>query len=198
MKYKNRIILALEGIDGAGKTTLCNELSNFFGSNIVFYKRTEKGKIIDKIVKSQFMQNHYMLQIPIYLLLSYKNFFLFKRKDYNNQVIVMDRCFLSNICYFFPKSLFDNKLLKKLLWFEVKLYPQIIFILDVEPTIGQARDSNKKALAWLINTRNAYLNTAKSTIADLTTVQIIEDNLSIENKANIIIKYIQGEIKNGN
>lgn len=93
MKYKNRIILALEGIDGAGKTTLCNELSNFFGSNIVFYKRTEKGKIIDKIVKSQFMQNHYMLQIPIYLLLSYKNFFLFKRKDYNNQVIVMDRCF---------------------------------------------------------------------------------------------------------
>lgn len=195
MKNKKRIIIAIEGIDGAGKTTLINKISKIFSEEVIFYSRTQKGKLVDKLVSCKFMKNHYMLQIPIYLFLSYKNFFLFKIHDHNNQIIVMDRCFLSNICYFFPKALFDSSLLKKLLLLEVKLYPQTIFIIDVKPTVGKCRDNNKKSLKWLIHTRDAYLNAEKSLIANWTNIILIKDDLSIENKANIIIKYIQGEIK---
>lgn len=198
MKYQNRIILAVEGIDGAGKTTLINEISKFFCGHVIFYKRTEKCKLIDKFVSSKFMQNHYILQAPIYLLLSYINFLHFKARDTGEQVIIMDRCFLSSICYFFPKALSNCKLLKKILWFEIKMYPKTIFILDVEPTVGQYRDNYKKSLKWLIKTREAYLNTAKSILTNWINIKIIKSCLSIENKANIIIKHIQGEIKNGN
>lgn len=198
MKYENRIILAVEGIDGAGKTTLINEISNFFGNDIIFYERTKKSKFVDKLVTSKLMQSHHMLQVPIYLLLSYKNFLLLQIRYRNNQIILMDRCFLSNICYFFPKALFDSRLLKRLLWLEVKFFPKTIFIIDVEPAIGQLRDKNKKSLEWLIATRNAYINATKSVMTDWINIRVIEDNLSIKSKANIIIKYIQGEMNNGN
>lgn len=198
MKYKNRIVLAVEGIDGAGKTTLINEISIFFGNDVIFYERTKKGKFINKLIATKLMQRHHMLQVPIYLLLSYKNFLLLQIRYRHNQIIVMDRCFLSNICYFFPKALFDYKLLKRLLWLEVNFFPKTIFIIDVEPTVGRLRDKNKKSLEWLTATRNAYINVTKSMITDWINIRVIEDNLSIESKANIIIKYIQGEINNGN
>lgn len=198
MKYKNRKIVAVEGIDGAGKTTIIKEILNYFGDNVILYSRTKKGKFIDRLVSSRFMQKHYMLQVPIYLILSYKNYLAFKIRNNKKQIIIMDRCFLSNICYFFPKALHDKKLLKKVLWFEVDLYPQTVFILDVKPTVGRTRDNNKKSLEWLINTRNAYFSVRKSVISDWIDIRIIKKDLSIESKANLIINYIQGEIKNGN
>ena len=52
MKYRNRKIVAVEGIDGAGKTTIIKEVSNYFGDDVIFYSRTKKGKFIDKLVSS--------------------------------------------------------------------------------------------------------------------------------------------------
>ncbi len=148
---KNQIVVAIEGIDGAGKTTLINAICQCFEGKVTIYKRTHKGNFIDKLVSSKMMQKHYILQIPIYLLLSYKNYLLFRLKK-KKQIVIMDRCFLSNICYFFPKAILNNKLLYRLLLFEIKMFPQIIFILDVEPKTGRIRDANKKSLKWLEDT----------------------------------------------
>lgn len=195
---KNQIIVAIEGIDGAGKTTLINKICCHFKGEIIVYQRTNKGYLIDKFVSSSIMQKHYMLQIPIYLLISYKNYILFRIiKRNKNKIIIMDRCFLSNICYFFPKALKNKRFLKKLLFFEVKLFPKKIFILDVESKTGQIRDSNRKSLKWLKVTRNAYLEAANSNLTKLVDIELIQDDLSIEEKCNIIIKYIK-EKKYGN
>ena len=99
---KNQIVVAIEGIDGAGKTTLINAICQSFEGKVTIYKRTHKGNFIDKLVSSKMMQKYYILQIPIYLLLSYKNYLLFRLKK-KKQIVIMDRCFLSNICYFFQK-----------------------------------------------------------------------------------------------
>lgn len=191
---KHQIILAIEGIDGAGKTTLINEICNCFGEEIRVYKRTRKGKLMDKLLSSAIMRKYYMLQIPIYLIISYKNYILFKiSNSHRNKIIIMDRCFLSNICYFFPKALKNNKLLKKILLFEVKLFPKKIFILDVEPKTGQIRDLNRKSLKWLKFTRNAYLEAIHSNITNWVNIELIQKDLPIENKCKIIINYIIGE-----
>lgn len=196
---KSQIVVAIEGIDGSGKTTLINEICRYFGEKSIVYKRTHKGKFIDRIVSSAIMQKFYMLQVPIYLLLSYKNYILFKISNKSrDKIIIMDRCFLSNICYFYPKALENNRLLTILLFFEVKLFPQKIFILDVDPQKGQIRDSNKKSLKWLKTTKSAYLKTINSSLAEFMNIELIPEELPIEKKCNVIINYIEGERKNGN
>ncbi len=194
---KNQIIVAIEGIDGAGKTTLINAISQCFEGKVTIYKRTHKGNFIDKLVSSKIMQKHYMLQVPIYLILSYKNYILFRLKK-KKEIVIMDRCFLSNICYFFPRAIWNNKLLYRLLLFEIKMFPQNIFILDVEPRTGRIRDANRKSLKWLEDTREAYINAANSDLTKWIKITVIQESLSIEEKKKIIINYIKGEMRNGN
>lgn len=189
-----QIIVAIEGIDGAGKTTLINELHRFYNKDAIVYCRTRKGMLINKLVSSTFLQKHYMLQVPIYLLLSYKNYILFKLKNIkltNKKIIIMDRCFLSNICYFFPKAIQDISLFKKVLFFEIKLIPQVIFILDVNPQTGQIRDCNRKPLNWLNETRKSYLASLNSILTKWVNIELIQENLSIEKKCETIIQYIK-------
>ena len=189
---KSQIIVAIEGIDGAGKTTLINEICRHFKEESIVYKRTSKGKLMDRLVSSKFMQKYYLLQVPIYLMLSYKNYIVFRINNKSRKkIIIMDRCFLSNICYFFPKALEDSKLLKKLLFFEIKLFPQRIFILDVEPETGKIRDSNRKSLKWLKVTRNTYLEAAHSSLTEWINIVLVQEELPIEKKCSIIINYIK-------
>lgn len=191
-KYKNnkRIVVALEGIDGAGKTTLINNIIKDFDGEISIYKRTKKGRLMDDFLSSKLMVNHHILQIPFYLLLSYVNYIKF-RFGKRHDVIVMDRCFLSNICYYFPGALDDEKKLKTLCIPEIKMYPEAIFILDVSPDVGRERDSNKKTLSWLQETRKNYLHAADSDALKNIMVQIIEEDITIEEKTSIVINYLR-------
>lgn len=189
-KNNNRIIVALEGIDGAGKTTLINNIIREFDGKISIYRRTQKGKLLDGFLSSKFMVKHYMFQIPFYILLSYVNYIKFcfgKRHD----MIVMDRCFLSNICYYFPSALDNQKKLKILCIPEIKMYPEVIFILDVSPDVGRTRDNNKKPLSWLQETRKNYLHAANCDALKNMRVQIIEQDITIEEKTSIVIKYLR-------
>ena len=181
-------IIAVEGIDGAGKSTLIALLREEFP--ILLYQRTKKGKWLDKIVSTKFMKKHYMIQVPIYLLLSYKNYISFIIKSSKNKLIIMDRCFLSNICYFYPKALKSKKILDFIMKFEIKLLPSCIFILDVDPIVGHKRDNEKKELGWMINTRKAYLEASNSQLLSQFNIKIVEFNQSIESKYQCIVNEI--------
>ncbi len=65
------MIIALEGIDGAGKSSTIHYLINKYPNQIAVYKRTRKSRFIDKPVSSRFMRRCYMFQVPIYLALSH-------------------------------------------------------------------------------------------------------------------------------
>ena len=41
---KSQIVVAIEGIDGSGKTTLINEICRYFGEKSIVYKRTHKHR----------------------------------------------------------------------------------------------------------------------------------------------------------
>lgn len=102
----------------------------------------------------------------------------------------MDRCFLSNICYFYPSALNNKNLFKVIMKLEIPLYPDAIFILDVDPQIGRERDSHKKTLAWMSKTRTAYLNSEISPNLSQYNIHVIKDTMSVEDKCNILSRYI--------
>ncbi len=193
-----KIVIALEGIDGSGKSSTIKYIIKKYEPRVIVYSRTKKNKLIDRIVSCDFMRKYYMLQVPIYIYLSHRNYIKRKSQLKSSKIIIMDRCFLSNICYFYPQSLIDQRLFNTLMHFEPRLYPQKIFILDAVPCVAQMRDVHKKDLEWLINTRAAYLNTKYSKNLMNYDIEILSEKLSIEEKAEIISAYIQEVIKNGN
>lgn len=61
---KSQIIVAIEGIDGAGKTTLIREISHYYNGAVSVYKRTSKGSLTDRLLSSKVLQKHFILQMP--------------------------------------------------------------------------------------------------------------------------------------
>lgn len=194
--YKRQVIVALEGVDGAGKTTLIDLLGAEFGNLAGVYSRTKKGKIVDYIVSSNFMQKNRQLQIPIYLLLSLKNY-LFFFKNRHKQIILMDRCFLSNFCYFYFDYLFDKEKFERMMRFEVKLLPQKIFIINIEPLTAYQRDKKRKQMDWIISTQKKYLLCKNSPMLEGFHIEILDNNMTIVNKKDRISNYIRGEMGYG-
>lgn len=193
-----KIIVALEGIDGAGKSSVINFITNKYKNKVIIYSRTKKGKIIDRIVTCGLLRKYHIFQVVIYFILSHFNFLKYKMKYKDEDIIIMDRCFLSNICYFYPSSLQNKRIFDFFMFFEPKLFPQKIFILDVDPIIAQSRDLYKKDLQWLNDARVNYLNAQNSNYLMNYDIEIIDRRLSLKTKANIVSNYIERVLKDDN
>lgn len=188
MKLAKKItIIALEGIDGSGKSSVIKQISQEY-SNISVFSRTKKGDFLDKVLSSNLLKKHYIFQFPIYIILSYINYFRFIN---TSNIILMDRCFLSNICYFFPAALTNKLIFKILMKFEVNMHPNKIFIFDIDPETSLSRDGNKKALEWLKKAREAYLKTLESPFLEKYQIEIVNTNHTLLEKQYIVMKYIK-------
>ena len=187
---KYDIIIALEGIDGAGKTTLANLLKKDYGEAACIYSRTKKGQFSKILLSHPPLNKCRLLQIPFYLILSYKNYLqCFKHVKAN--ILIMDRCFLSNICYFYPFVLKNKTLFKFAMLFELNLFPHEIYIIDEDPAVAQKRDNMEKELNWLRKTRVHYLDAQKSSALLKYNISILSNELTIEEKRALIGKKIE-------
>ena len=188
------IIISIEGIDGAGKSTIVKELKKIYKNNCSIYERTRKSNLVKNLVGFPVVKHIHFLQIPIYLYLSHKNFHIFK-KEKQTYLVIMDRCFLSNLCYFFPNALSNSKLFKLAMVLEPNIYQQKIFVLNVNPKIAQKRDDFNKEIKWLEKTNQVYNNSTKSKLLKQYNIEIIKDTYTIEQKIEVIKEYIDKKSK---
>lgn len=188
----NRYYIAIEGIDGSGKSTTIKYLQSKYNNSIDLYQRTHKPGWIMPFMNNWFIKKCRPVQIPVYLFLAHYNYWDFLKHDHQNRIVLMDRCFLTNICYFFPSAL-NNKVLRKALTkLEPSIIPNKIYVLDVDPVEAWERDNHSKDLGWLTKTRNAYIQAEKLNEYE---VEIIPQMADIDGPSLYISRTIDEKIK---
>lgn len=98
--------IVFEGINGSGKTTIINNLINYYTNKNIKYQyikfpdRTSKsGKIIDKFLKNQYEFNSINEQIQIFAENRKESEKIIKDSLNENKIILCDRYLYSNIAY---------------------------------------------------------------------------------------------------
>lgn len=146
IKLKKGILIALEGIDGAGKTTQAKKLLDTLtkeGYDAVCFKEPTAGKWGLKIREIALNgRDHITLDDEL-------NYFIFDRKEDvkeniqpaldSNKIVIMDRYYHSNIAYQGALGIDPEKIRKKNESEEKFPIPNIVIILNVAPNIGTSR-----------------------------------------------------------
>ncbi len=206
IKLKQGILIAIEGVDGTGKTTQAKKLYrklNQLGYKTVFFHEPTNSYFGKKIKESATIGR---LEANTEL-----RYFIEDRKENveknikpaldKKKIVILDRYYFSTIAYQGAKGI-DPNIIKKMNE-EFAPKPDLTIILDMDPMIGLSRIKEKRKTKpdrfeehqYLIKVRNIFLEIEDSSIrkidANRKLDEIFKKILSI---ALIIIK--EKEVKN--
>lgn len=106
MNISRAKFIVFEGINGSGKTTIINNLINYYTNKNIKYqyikfpdRTSNSGKIIDKFLKNQYEFNSINEQIQIFAENRKESEKLIKDSLNENKIILCDRYLYSNIAY---------------------------------------------------------------------------------------------------
>jgi len=193
--------ICIEGIDGAGKTTICNLLKNEIKNSIVIKEPSnyEIGNFIREalIKKKDFMNNSF-----ISCLLFFADRIYFKNEIRNLKqkfdYVISDRCFLSTYAY--QKALIKNeeerKIFEKIFEILLKIIeiPDAIIILDVDVEVAIERLKKENKALSLYEDKNfleRVLENYRNLELDLQNVYFIDANREIEEVKKDVLKVIE-------
>lgn len=190
--------IVFEGINGSGKTTIINNLINYYNKHNIKYKyikfpnrSSESGKIIDKFLKNEHEFLSINEQIKIFADNRKEEEEIIKNALNNNEIILCDRYLYSNIAYILTDvthSLYLNK---------NKSY------ITIDNIIKYDKGSLKPDLVFLIN--GDYINLRNDNIQERYHNNEIKNVLIFNNyliafehtkTEYIIINNILGHLKN--
>ncbi|MEM5828034.1 MAG: dTMP kinase [Candidatus Aenigmatarchaeota archaeon] len=192
--------VAIEGIDGAGKTTICKLLSNELKNSIIIREPSdfEIGNFIRNSLKNKkdYMKNPFVSTLLFFAdRVSTTN--EIRRLKEKHDYIISDRCFLSTYAY--QKALLNNeeerKIFENLFNELLKLIeiPDLIIILDVDVEIALQRiEKEGKAKELYENGEflRKVLENYRNLELDVENVYLIDANRSIEEVKEDVIKVI--------
>ncbi|QJC32774.1 dTMP kinase [Enterobacteriaceae endosymbiont of Donacia semicuprea] len=204
---KNHKFIVIEGIDGSGKTTICNYiiklLKNFNITNIILTHEpggtpvAEKLRNIIKFTKKEnFSYKTELLLIYASRLQLLNNII---RPNINTHWIISDRYDISSYAYQIGGRGINKKYITFLQNFiKNNIKPDIIIYLDIDPIIALQRIKFKKkdrieneSINFFSRVRNYYLKIAKKNKI----IKIINANNSLENVKFLVKKKIIKLIK---
>ncbi|MCS7183950.1 MAG: dTMP kinase [Patescibacteria group bacterium] len=167
-------LIIIEGIDGSGTTTQAKLLAQILKKENLKIKLTKEpldNKIIDLIKKS----SDNLLDLFLFLADRRKHYLQIQKWLGENKWVISDRSFPSTLVYQWYATNLKKVINEKLIIFlnglsQLKIKPNFVFILDVEPEIALQRliKKNNKSkinkyekLALLKKFREGYLYFAK-------------------------------------
>jgi len=142
------LLIAIDGIDGAGKTTQCNMLAQWLNSQgykaVVIKEPSEKGKYAEQIkIRKQHHRISNFLESPeieLRLFVEDRRENVEKRIKPNlekKRIVIMDRYYFSTIAYQSVLGIDKNRIIK--MNEEFAPIPDLTIIIDVPPVVGVKR-----------------------------------------------------------
>lgn len=202
------LLIAIDGIDGAGKTTQCNLLNDWLisegFSSIIVKEPSKDGKYAKEIRKRSenriFNQQKYTPEYELNLFTedrkeNVKKKILPNLKD--NNIVIMDRYYFSTIAYQSALGL-DANYIKKINE-EFAPIPDITIIIDVTPQVGIRRINGRGDTCNSFEKKD-YLEKVRKNFLQMReypNVHFIEGDhhKSAEDVFQIIKKIVEEEIK---
>lgn len=184
-KISGGFLIAIEGIDGAGKTTQVIQLKQrleVLGFDIVTFKEPTNLKY-SKIFRNMAMHNNVHFRDPE----KESNLFIEDRKIdvkknikpnlKKGKIVIMDRYYYSNMAYQGALGL-DPEIIKEKNE-KIAPIPNVAFILDVSPEVGINRIINKRGDKINNYERKSYLKKVRTYFKNMTkypNVELIDGN----------------------
>lgn len=216
-------IIAIEGIDGCGKTTQIEKIKEYFDEHNVEYRfikfpiyENDTATPIKEYLHGDLSANPY--QVSAFFAIDRLYSFLSDwKKDYNDgKVILLDRYVYSNLIFQYTKVLMTNSYQSAdhfynwLMDYEYNILglpkPDLNIFLDIDPNVSQKlmskryegdeskKDINEKDIEFQCKCRDVALNF--STVLNWDVIPVSENGVmkSIDNISSEIIGKIEGVI----
>ena len=103
--YKKKPLIIFEGIEGTGKTTLINYVSNFFNKKRISYIRIREpggnrnSELIRKLILNKKNKFNNFTDLMLYFAARSENIEKIIKKNYKNKIILIDRFTDSTLAY---------------------------------------------------------------------------------------------------
>jgi len=186
----NKLFVAIEGIDGSGKTTVSRHLAKSFEDQgiKVFLTREPTEDLPETMIRSNFNNGVALFFLFMADRAKHENTIAMKLSE--NYLVISDRFLASSFAYQGPiiekyfGNFEDTFKWMKIVSMPLKLLPDITFLLDIDPVMAMERIRNReKSLfekpEYLAQVRKYYLATASSNTVVLNAGLPLEEKLAV-------------------
>jgi len=186
----NKLFVAIEGIDGSGKTTVSRHLAKSFEDQgiKVFLTREPTEDLPETMIRSNFNNGVALFFLFMADRAKHENTIAMKLSE--NYLVISDRFLASSFAYQGPiiekyfGNFEDTFKWMRMVSMPLKLLPDITFLLDIDPVMAMERIRNReKSLfekpEYLAQVRKYYLATASSNTVVLNAGLPLEEKLAV-------------------
>lgn len=187
--------IAIEGLDGAGKSTAAKAIYDFFKDKEIKNVREPGGTPLAEqmrnLVKTDTEGEEIDVETETFLFFGARNQLLTQVvKPFLDQgnIVVSDRCFLSSVAY-------QATELVELLSDRLKIKPELIIYVDITPEIGLERAKSREELDRIEKKGTEFFHQARANYLEMVeandNIKMVDGHPSIEEVYASVTKVLQ-------